>query len=92
MSLSFIFPHPPEDIGKKKKKTLVALCAQAFVFRGAGVAGGSIVSCVTAEVDIVGSSPTRKSFLQIDRPKVRERELAEVGAKRRAQQLEQRKC
>ena len=32
------------------------------MFRGAGVAGGSIVSRVTTEVDVVGSSPTRESY------------------------------
>ena len=61
-------------------------------FRRAGVPGASTVSRATIEVNVVGPSPTRDSFLQIDRPKVRERELAEVGAKRRAQQPEQWEC
>ena len=51
-----------------------------------GVAAGPIVSRVTAEVEVVGSSLTRKScsFLRIDRPKARQRDLAKVDANRRA--------
>ena len=50
-----------------------------------GVPGSSLISRVTIEV--TGSSPVRNSFLQIDRPKVRERELAKIDAKRRAKKL-----
>ena len=37
--------------------------------------GGPLVSHVTIEVEVVGLNLARKSFLQIDRPKEREREL-----------------
>ena len=49
-----------------------------------GVPGGPIVSRVTIEVEGVGSKLTRDSFLQIDRPKARERELVKFDANRRA--------
>ena len=51
------------------------------------VPGGSKVKRVlTVEVDVVGSSTARDSFilLIIDRPKARERELAKFDADRRA--------
>ena len=47
------------------------------------VHGGSMVSRVTIEVDVIVLSPTRDSFLQIDKPKVPERELTEFDANRR---------
>ena len=51
----------------------------------AGVPGGPIIVVrrVTIEVDVVGSSPARNYFLQIVRPKVRERESAKFDTKRR---------
>ena len=50
----------------------------------AGVAGGSTVSRVTIEVDVVGSNPGKGSlFFLIDRPKVRKRGLANFDANRR---------
>ena len=49
----------------------------------AGVSSGSILSRVTIEVDVVGSNPARDSLLQIDRPKMREREFATFDAERR---------
>ena len=43
----------------------------------AAVLGGSIVSCVTIEVNVIGSN-IRDSFLHVGRPKARERELVKV--------------
>ena len=51
-----------------------------------GVPGGSAVSRVTIEVDVVGLNPTRDSYysLQIDRMSVRELELAKFAIKTKA--------
>ena len=53
-----------------------------------GVPGGPIVSRVTIEGEVVGSNLTWDSFLQVDRPKARERELAKSDATRRAYKAE----
>ena len=51
-----------------------------------GVTGGPIATRVTnyGGRDVVGSNIAKDSFLQVDRPKARERKLAEFDANRQA--------
>ena len=57
------------------------------------IPGGPIVRrLTTVEVEVEGSNLTRDSFFRIDRPRARERALAEIDARRRALTAEMWEC
>ena len=60
------------------------VCVWLICVAYTGARGGPIGSRVTVEVVVVGSNLTWDSWLPIDRPKARERELAKFNSNRRA--------